>query len=150
RHRRRGPLPGAPEGGHPAARHQVFAGARDRRDGHPPDPGRQVFEHAGRGGAVPVRIGPARGACPGKRAEVAMYVSRPGARIFYPVPGSAEHDVVLVPPCYPIVYSRTWKMQVPYLSRMFRVATMDFRGNGRSDRPATGYDFETLYGDLSA
>ena len=79
-----------------------------------------------------------------------MYVSRPGARIFYQVTGSAEHDVVLVPPCYPIVYSRTWKMQVPYLSRMFRVITMDFRGNGRSDRPATGYDFDTLYGDLSA
>ena len=27
---------------------------------------------------------------------------------------------------------------------------MDFRGNGRSDRPAAGYDFDTLYGDLSA
>ena len=79
-----------------------------------------------------------------------MYVSRPGARIFYQVTGSAERDVVLVPPCYPIVYSRTWKMQVPYLSRMFRVVSMDFRGNGRSDRPAAGYDFETLYGDLSA
>ena len=79
-----------------------------------------------------------------------MYVSRPGARIFYQVTGGGEHDVVLVPPCYPIVYSRTWKLQVPYLSRMFRVVTMDFRGNGRSDRPATGYDFDTLYGDLSA
>src|SRR5262245_21650728 len=79
-----------------------------------------------------------------------MYVSRPGGRIFYQVTGSAERDLVLIPPCYPIVYSRTWKLQVPYLSRMFRVVTMDFRGNGRSDRPATGYDFDTLYGDLSA
>ena len=79
-----------------------------------------------------------------------MYVTRPGARIFYQVTGSAERDLVLVPPCYPIVYSRTWKMQVPYLSRTFRVVTMDFRGNGRSDRPAAGYDFDTLYGDLSA
>ena len=33
---------------------------------------------------------------------------------------------------------------------MFRVVSMDFRGNGRSDRPAAGYDFETLYGDLIA
>ena len=79
-----------------------------------------------------------------------MYVSRPGARIFYQVTGSSEQDVVLVPPCYPVVYSRTWKMQIPYLSRSFRVVTMDFRGNGRSDRPAAGYDFDTLYGDLSA
>jgi hypothetical protein len=39
-----------------------------------------------------------------------MYVSRPGARIFYQVTGSSEQDVVLVPPCYPVVYSRTWKM----------------------------------------
>jgi pimeloyl-ACP methyl ester carboxylesterase len=41
-------------------------------------------------------------------------------------------------------------MQVPYLSRTFRVVTTDFRGNGRSDRPATGYEFDTLYGDLCA
>jgi pimeloyl-ACP methyl ester carboxylesterase/predicted glycosyltransferase len=79
-----------------------------------------------------------------------MYVSRPDARIFYQVTGSGQRDVILVPPCYPIVYARTWKMQVPYLSRLFRVVTMDFRGNGRSDRPSSGYDFDTLYGDLAA
>jgi pimeloyl-ACP methyl ester carboxylesterase/predicted glycosyltransferase len=79
-----------------------------------------------------------------------MYVSRPDGRIFYQVTGSAERDVVLLPPCYPIVYSRGWKMQIPYLSRLFRVVTLDFRGNGRSDRPTTGYDFDTLYGDLGA
>jgi pimeloyl-ACP methyl ester carboxylesterase/UDP:flavonoid glycosyltransferase YjiC (YdhE family) len=79
-----------------------------------------------------------------------MYVSRPDARIFYQVTGSAERDIVLLPPCYPIVYSRVWKMQIPYLSRLFRVVTLDFRGNGRSDRPTTGYDFDTLYGDLGA
>jgi len=79
-----------------------------------------------------------------------MFVSRPDARIFYQVTGSAGHDVVLVPPCYPIVYGRAWKMQVPYLSRLFRVVTMDFRGNGRSARPPVGYEFDTLYGDLVA
>jgi pimeloyl-ACP methyl ester carboxylesterase len=79
-----------------------------------------------------------------------MYVPRPDARIFYQVTGSATSDVVLLPPCYPIVHGRMWKLQVPYLARRFRVVTLDFRGNGRSDRPALGYDFDTVYGDLSA
>ena len=39
---------------------------------------------------------------------------------------------------------------LPYLSRYFRVVTLDFRGNGRSDRPLTGYDADTMYGDLAA
>ena len=43
-----------------------------------------------------------------------------------------------------------WKGEVPYLSRYFWVTAIDPRGNGRSDRPATGYDFATRYGDLLA
>jgi pimeloyl-ACP methyl ester carboxylesterase/UDP:flavonoid glycosyltransferase YjiC (YdhE family) len=49
-----------------------------------------------------------------------------------------------------VTYSRMWKHQIPYLSRYFRVITMDQRGNGRSDRPPTGYDLDTRYGDLLA
>ncbi|HEU5323292.1 MAG TPA: alpha/beta hydrolase, partial [Methylomirabilota bacterium] len=79
-----------------------------------------------------------------------MYVSRPGARIHYQVTGTGGGDLVLCPPCQPVFYSRMWKYQVPYLSRYFRVVTMDPRGNGRSDRARTGYDFETRYGDLLA
>src|SRR5256885_16327095 len=37
-----------------------------------------------------------------------------------------------------------------FRSRYFRVTTMDPRGNGRSDRPLTGYDFVTHYDDLRA
>jgi pimeloyl-ACP methyl ester carboxylesterase/predicted glycosyltransferase len=79
-----------------------------------------------------------------------MFVSRPDAKIFYQATGSSERDLVLLPPCYPVTHSRLWKMQLPYLSRYFRVITKDFRGNGRSDRPLKGYDFETLYGDVVA
>jgi pimeloyl-ACP methyl ester carboxylesterase len=79
-----------------------------------------------------------------------MYAHRPDAKIFYQVSGAGTTDVFLCPPCQPVVYSRMWKNQIPYLSRHFRVATMDPRGNGRSDRPATGYDFATRYDDLLA
>jgi pimeloyl-ACP methyl ester carboxylesterase/UDP:flavonoid glycosyltransferase YjiC (YdhE family) len=79
-----------------------------------------------------------------------MYVSRPGARIHYQVTGSGDRDLFLCPPCHPSAFSRVWKNQIPYLSRHFRVITMDFRGNGRSDRPLTGYDMATRYGDFSA
>ena len=77
-----------------------------------------------------------------------MYVHRPDARIFYQVTGSGARDLFLLPQCQVVTYSRMWKHQIPYLSRYFRVITMDPRGNGRSDRPATGYDMDTRYGDL--
>jgi pimeloyl-ACP methyl ester carboxylesterase len=79
-----------------------------------------------------------------------MYVHRPDARIFYQVTGSGARDLFLLPPCQVVIHSRMWKHQIPYLSRYFRVITMDPRGNGRSDRPPTGYDLAARYGDLTA
>ena len=79
-----------------------------------------------------------------------MYVYRPGAKLFYQATGVGDRDVVLCPPCQPVMYSRMWKYQVPYLARYFRVVTLDPRGNGRSDRTPTGYDFDTRYEDLGA
>ena len=79
-----------------------------------------------------------------------MYVHRPDARIFYQVTGSGTRDLLLLPQCQVVTYSRMWKHQIPYLSRYFRVITMDPRGNGRSDRPPTGYDLRTRYDDLVA
>jgi pimeloyl-ACP methyl ester carboxylesterase len=79
-----------------------------------------------------------------------MFVQRPDAKIFYQVTGSGGPDLFLSPSLQPATYSRMWKNQLPYLSRYFRVATMDMRGSGRSDRPATGYDLDTRYGDLVA
>jgi pimeloyl-ACP methyl ester carboxylesterase len=79
-----------------------------------------------------------------------MYVDRPGAKIFYQVTGGGTRDLFFHGPCQPVAHSRMWKGQIPYLSRYFRVTAIDPRGNGRSDRPATGYDFDTRYGDLVA
>jgi pimeloyl-ACP methyl ester carboxylesterase len=79
-----------------------------------------------------------------------MYIHRPDARIFYQVTGNGTRDLFLLPQCQVVTHSRMWKHQIPYLSRYFRVITMDPRGNGRSDRPATGYDLDSRYGDLTA
>src|SRR5213083_999143 len=62
------------------------------------------------------------------------YVERDGVKLFYEVFGSGEPTILLMP-TWSIIHSRFWKMQVPYLSRHYRVVTFDGRGNGRSDRP---------------
>ncbi len=61
------------------------------------------------------------------------FVDRDGVRVAYESFGSGETTVVF-PPVDTIVDARLWKAQVPYLSRHFRVVTVDPRGNGRSDR----------------
>lgn len=47
--------------------------------------------------------------------------------------------------------SRSWEPQLPALTQAgYRVVTYDRRGFGRSTRPSTGYDFDTLADDLHA
>jgi non-heme chloroperoxidase len=47
------------------------------------------------------------------------------------------------------VDSRSWEPQLaPLLEAGHRVIAVDRRGFGRSDRPADGYDFDTLAGDV--
>jgi non-heme chloroperoxidase len=49
------------------------------------------------------------------------------------------------------VDSRSWEPQLhPLLAAGYRVITYDRRGFGRSSRPTTGYDFNTLADDLEA
>jgi pimeloyl-ACP methyl ester carboxylesterase/UDP:flavonoid glycosyltransferase YjiC (YdhE family) len=62
------------------------------------------------------------------------YAVNDGVRLYYEVHGTGSTTVLLFP-TWSIVDSRCWKMQVPYLSRRYRVVTYDPRGNGRSDRP---------------
>ncbi len=69
------------------------------------------------------------------------YVESHGVSIFYEVYGEGERAVLFVPP-WQIVHSRIYKMQLPYFARYFRVITYDPPGNGRSGRPATGYDHD--------
>jgi pimeloyl-ACP methyl ester carboxylesterase len=57
-----------------------------------------------------------------------------GIRIAWEEFGAGDPTILLLPSA-PIVHSRQWKGQVPYLSRSWRVVTYDGRGNGRSDRP---------------
>jgi non-heme chloroperoxidase len=44
-----------------------------------------------------------------------------------------------------------WEYQIPYfVEQGYRCISLDWRGHGRSDRPSTGYDFQTITADLAA
>jgi len=77
------------------------------------------------------------------------YVERDGVRLHYEVYGSGEPTVFLLP-TWSIIHSRHWKMQIPYLARHCRVLTFDGRGNGRSDRPESGYEASEFAADALA
>jgi pimeloyl-ACP methyl ester carboxylesterase/predicted glycosyltransferase len=62
------------------------------------------------------------------------FIERDGVKVGYEVFGEGQPALVFAP-IDGIVNSRAWKAQVPYLARMFKVVTIDPRGNGRSDRP---------------
>ncbi|HUG14009.1 MAG TPA: alpha/beta hydrolase, partial [Thermomicrobiales bacterium] len=65
-------------------------------------------------------------------------------------PPDAERLVVFLP-TWSLVHSRIWKFQVPYFAYQgMRVVTFDGRGNGRSDRPASGYTTDHFTQDTLA
>ncbi|MFD3406590.1 alpha/beta fold hydrolase [Kribbella sp. NPDC058693] len=71
-----------------------------------------------------------------------------GIELYYEDHGAGQ-PVVLVPG-YPLD-GRSWERQeLVLLEAGFRVVTYDRRGFGRSDRPAIGYDYDTLAADLHA
>src|SRR5207248_4153213 len=55
-------------------------------------------------------------------------------RVFWERYGDGDPTVLFLP-TWSIIHSRSWKSQIPYFARHFRVLTFDGRGNGRSDRP---------------
>src|ERR671931_363676 len=64
-----------------------------------------------------------------------------GVSVHWEQYGDGDRTVFFIPG-WQIVHSRCWKMQIPYFARHFRVLTFDPPGNGRSERPLTGYSAE--------
>jgi pimeloyl-ACP methyl ester carboxylesterase/predicted glycosyltransferase len=81
--------------------------------------------------------------------DASGYVTRDGVRLHWEVYGTGEPTVLLLP-TWSIIHSRHWKMQIPYLARHCRVVTFDGRGNGRSDRPESGYEEPEFAADALA
>jgi pimeloyl-ACP methyl ester carboxylesterase len=69
-----------------------------------------------------------------RQPEETGFVERDGVRVFWERYGDGTPTLLLMP-TWSLVHSRHWKLQIPYLARLFRVVTFDGRGNGRSDRP---------------
>jgi pimeloyl-ACP methyl ester carboxylesterase/predicted glycosyltransferase len=61
-------------------------------------------------------------------------VDRDEVGIYYEVYENDGPTLLLIPPS-PITHSRIFKGQIPFLSRHYRLVTMDGRGNGKSGRP---------------
>ena len=51
-----------------------------------------------------------------------MFVERPDTKIFWQATGNGT-DLFLCPPRQPVIYSRLWKNQIPYLARHGRAET---------------------------
>ncbi len=68
-------------------------------------------------------------------------VERGGVKIHYEVYGEGGPTILLLP-TWTLIHKRFWKLQVPYLSRHYRVVCYDGPGNGRSDRPLTTGPYE--------
>lgn len=63
------------------------------------------------------------------------FIERDGVRVSWERYGDGAPTLLLMP-TWSIFHARHWRLQIPYLARLFRVVTFDGRGNGRSDRPA--------------
>lgn len=87
-------------------------------------------------GVVPgaIVVGTEREQSRARYPDAEGFLERGGVRVFWESYGTGEPAILLLP-TWMLVHSRHWKMQIPFLSRHYRVVTIDPRGNGRSDRP---------------
>ena len=69
-----------------------------------------------------------------KEPDETGFIERDGVQVYWERLGEGDRTILFLP-CWSIVHSRSWKFQLPYFSRHFRVLTFDPRGNGRSGRP---------------
>ncbi|WP_421654986.1 alpha/beta fold hydrolase [Leptothermofonsia sp. ETS-13] len=58
-----------------------------------------------------------------------------------------EGDLVVLLHGFPEFWY-SWRFQIPVLARYFKVVVPDLRGYNDSDKPASGYDLDTLCGDI--
>ena len=74
------------------------------------------------------------------------WVSLGGLRLHYRDWGGSGQPVVLVHGLASTCHF--WDLVAPRLSKSFSVVALEQRGHGDSDKPSSGYDFETLADDL--
>ena len=72
--------------------------------------------------------------------ESGFATSPDGTSIAWERYGGGDPTIVLLPSA-PIIHSRQWKAQVPYLARSWRTIAYDGRGNGRSGKPTVAEAF---------
>ena len=79
------------------------------------------------------------------------YVAANGARFHVAVSGPDDRDIPLVVLLHGVPeFWWSWRHQLPVLAAAgYRVAAMDVRGTGGSDKPPQGYDVPTLAGDVA-
>ena len=68
-----------------------------------------------------------------------------GVRLHH-VTGGSGPPVLLVPGWPQTWYA--WRYIMPRLARSYSVTAVDIRGMGRSEKPGSGYDLETMSGDV--
>lgn len=73
------------------------------------------------------------------------YIKANSVQLHYVTEGSGKL-LILLHGLFEFWYS--WRHQLPYLSRHFKVVVPDLRGYNDSDKPRNGYDLDTLSDDI--
>lgn len=78
------------------------------------------------------------------------FVEANGVRLHYVIGGPADGELVVLLHGWPQTWY-TWRRVMPELAQAgFRVAAVDYRGAGESEKPLDGYDKATMAADIRA